>query len=44
MKTSKGQALPYDDQNLWARRFDLNECKRVDSQEKRKTGLQKSVF
>lgn len=34
MKTSKSQALQCDDQNIWARRFDLKECKRVDSREK----------
>lgn len=34
MKTSKGQALQYDDQNIWGRKFDLKECKMVDSQEK----------
>lgn len=34
MKTSKSQALQYDDQNIWGRKFDLKECKMVDSQEK----------
>lgn len=34
MKPSKGKVLRYDDQNIWARKFDLKECKRVDSQEK----------